>query len=263
MNTVVTAVTSIYKFSTERKTFHSTDPRKCFILSYQLSGWYDHDFSFGTLAVHTDTLFLIHPDDPYVVHCREHGESLCVTYYAQSELPTLTIDCSQSPWVLNLFRKLMSLRLLRLEQSVCSAMSVLYELLAFIYARQQPEYLSSDIRSKIREAHHFLLEHYTDPGLQTTQLAAQCGISSKYFRTLFKKLYSATPTQFVIDLRLNAAAELLSQGIPGITEVAAMTGFSDVYYFSRLFKARFGIAPSAFRKQLTSSSHSSADQTIK
>ena len=78
-------------------------------------------------------------------------------------------------------------------------------------------------------------------------MTAQYGISDKYFREQFKKLYGSTPTQYLLGLRLSEAAKLISEGILDISEVAEAVGFSNIYYFSRMFKKRFLCAPSYFR----------------
>ena len=57
-----------------------------------------------------------------------------------------------------------------------------------------------------------------------------------------------TPTQYLIDLRLRTAAELLSQGGMGVSEAAQTAGFSDVYYFSKLFKQHFSCTPRDFQR---------------
>ena len=83
-------------------------------------------------------------------------------------------------------------------------------------------------------------------GVSPSELSAMCEITPKHFRNQFKKLYGTTPTQYVIDLRLNKAAELLIEGGFSVGEAAEMVGFSDIYYFSKLFKKRFLCVPSEF-----------------
>jgi len=58
---------------------------------------------------------------------------------------------------------------------------------------------------------------------------------------------------FVIAARIDHARDLLALTPASIGEVAAAAGFSDIYYFSRLFKRRVGVSPSAFRRNLARS----------
>lgn len=67
--------------------------------------------------------------------------------------------------------------------------------------------------------------------------------------TLYRKIQSATgqkPTEFIRTIRLRRAAELLRENRLTITEVSYATGFSSVSYFSRCFRAMFGVSPTQF-----------------
>lgn len=245
--TIITSISSIYPYHTSRKTWENIGPRKHYILSYQLSGCYVHEFSFGALSVKTDTLFLIDRNDSYSVKSLDSGDSICVSFSGETNLSTMTHDCSGDPRIRNLFRKLLQYRNLLSESNCCAAMAVLYEIISFIYKSKEREYVAPDTTGRIREVHRYILEHYCDPNLKIASLSGRCHISPKYFRELFRKIYGTTPTQYLIDLRLNAAAELLAEGIAGVSEAAEIVGFSDVYYFSKLFKKRFSCTPSDFR----------------
>ena len=56
-----------------------------------------------------------------------------------------------------------------------------------------------------------------------------------------------SPTEYQQSIRINEAKFLLEQGRMSVQEVARSVGIEDQYYFSRLFKARTGIAPSLWR----------------
>jgi AraC-like DNA-binding protein len=69
--------------------------------------------------------------------------------------------------------------------------------------------------------------------------------------TFYRKIQSATgqkPTEFIRTIRLRRAAELLREGRMTVTEVSDATGFSSVSYFSRCFRALFGVSPLQFGK---------------
>ena len=74
-------------------------------------------------------------------------------------------------------------------------------------------------------------------------------LSSVYISKIFKEETGTSPINYLIQIRLNKAKELLqSQSIP-INLVAKSVGYSDAYYFSKLFKKYFGIAPSKIAKK--------------
>jgi len=81
----------------------------------------------------------------------------------------------------------------------------------------------------------------------TVDVLAQCFCySSGHFSTRFKEETGKKITDVLANEWLNRAFELLNQkGLkPSVKEVTEMVGFSDPYYFSQLFKKRFGILPS-------------------
>jgi YesN/AraC family two-component response regulator len=61
------------------------------------------------------------------------------------------------------------------------------------------------------------------------------------------------PKRYIIQMKINHAAELLRFGEYKISDVALMSGYSDVYFFSRQFKKYMGISPSDFVKKYKSS----------
>jgi AraC-like DNA-binding protein len=94
----------------------------------------------------------------------------------------------------------------------------------------------------------YLKRHYTEE-ISNSFLASQCYISEEYFRKLFKKAYGISPKQYVIDLRIHMAKQLLSEGYIKINEIAKQCGFSNPYHFSRLFKEKTSETPSAYMKR--------------
>ena len=60
-----------------------------------------------------------------------------------------------------------------------------------------------------------------------------------------------TPHKFLMDIRLQTAAETLESDYgdaSSISEVARMCGFREPLYFSRVFKTRFGVSPTAYQR---------------
>ena len=240
----VTAIGSIYRYKSDRKSWTSTE-RVHHILSYQLTGHYDHDFGDRTLAVKAGSLFFIRRDEGYSVMRKEAGEAICVNIAMEDAPLSAVYDCSQEPRVENLFQKLYTLRHTEVEETRCAAMAVVYELLAILAARRAPDYLKSDTAARLFAAEQYIHSHFRDGEIRVETLAALSGLGNKQFTALFARQYHTTPAQYVIDLRLRTAAALLMEGL-GVSATAEAVGFSDVYYFSRLFKRRFSLAPSRY-----------------
>lgn len=74
--------------------------------------------------------------------------------------------------------------------------------------------------------------------------------SEDYLRRLFQRAYGLTPLNFLTDLRLSRAAQLLASGDRAslsVIDVARSCGYRDPLYFSRMFKKKFGVSPSGYR----------------
>ena len=95
----------------------------------------------------------------------------------------------------------------------------------------------------------YLETNYQNPNLTNSELAEQCKISEIYFRRIFTSYYNMTPRQFLIDIRINKAKLLLSEGALKINAVAVKCGFSNQYHFCRVFKEKTGLTPTEYVKQ--------------
>jgi AraC family transcriptional regulator len=92
----------------------------------------------------------------------------------------------------------------------------------------------------------WLQEHIQDP-LTVGLMAGQVGLSAAHFSREFKRSTGLTPWDYVVRIRLDRARESLMNGHCSAT-VASHFGFADQSHLARLFKARFGVSPSAYVK---------------
>lgn len=79
------------------------------------------------------------------------------------------------------------------------------------------------------------------------QIAEECRIDSAYLCRLFKRFDYQSPYQYLMRLKMNAAAQRLQSPNTSVKEVAFELGFSDPFHFSRAFKRIFGMPPSTFK----------------
>ncbi len=79
------------------------------------------------------------------------------------------------------------------------------------------------------------------------EAADRAGLSVNQFIRRFKAAYGLTPYRYLIGLRLDRAARLLTESNRSVTDIAADCGFDDANYFSRSFSARFGTSPRSYR----------------
>jgi AraC-like DNA-binding protein len=92
------------------------------------------------------------------------------------------------------------------------------------------------------------LAHAGEQPVDMQVLAHELGVSYPHFRRVFKQSTGIPPQQFLLNLRINLAKQLMEKPGMKLSEVARNVGFNDPYYFSRLFKQKTGISPSLWRK---------------
>ncbi len=84
-------------------------------------------------------------------------------------------------------------------------------------------------------------------GVQTMQTFAHT--SPEHLCRTVRKELGCTPTQYVNELRLTYAANLLLHTDQPILEISHTVGLKNLSYFYRIFKRRFGVTPARFRDQ--------------
>jgi AraC-like DNA-binding protein len=104
-----------------------------------------------------------------------------------------------------------------------------------------------EIFRRISTARDWMEANYNTE-LTLEDLGAVAAMNSQHFLRMFKQVYSITPHQFIIDLKLRKAKVLLETSPMTISEICQAIGFESVFSFSILFKGRFGLPPSGFRQ---------------
>ena len=86
--------------------------------------------------------------------------------------------------------------------------------------------------------------------LEVADMAGAAAMSDYHFFRAFRAVHDQSPHQYLLDLRLRHAQELLRRGYYEVADVALMCGFVDHPTFTKAFKRRFGLAPSAWTSTL-------------
>jgi AraC-like DNA-binding protein len=103
------------------------------------------------------------------------------------------------------------------------------------------------IDARFAEAVGHIHDHYAE-GLRVDDLAAISGLSMGQFERRMKKLFHLSPGQYVMKVRIQAAAHTLVETGRPIAAIALETGFCDQAALSRHFKQVTGLGPAAYRK---------------
>jgi len=90
---------------------------------------------------------------------------------------------------------------------------------------------------------------FGDPELSISAIAKHLSYNAKYLSHLFKEKMGVGYTEYLRTHRIKYALLLLDHDIDSVKNIAALCGFSDPLYFSKIFKQVTGISPSDYKKQ--------------
>ena len=219
--------------------------REYYLLHYVFSGKGRYQAGGRTYSVEKGQMFIIHPHD--IVHYdadeQDPWHYSWIGFQADLEPPGALEDyVLDLPQAESLFRAMKDCDKgpMDTEYYLCSK---IYELLA-ILGRTQPV-------PKSKTAEHMLqAKNYIDTNyiaqITVEQIADQLNINRCYFSTAFKKHIGKSPQQYLMDLRLQKAAELMLSHDYTVSAAALSVGYTDIFNFSKMFKRKYGMSPTAY-----------------
>ena len=113
---------------------------------------------------------------------------------------------------------------------------------------------------QIEQSIAYMAQHLDRP-LQVATLAAKAKLSPSHFFALFKRRTGTAPMDYFTRLRMQHACQLLNEASLSVKEVAALMGYDDPFYFSRVFKSVFAVAPVHYRSLDRAMRQQSKEQT--
>jgi len=187
----------------------------------------------------------------YVVDREENGACIDIVFTADR---SISKEAVITPPLLNqklpaLFKKAFSIWVAKDEGYKFECISLLYKIFAEL---QKESYLPDADFKKIKPAITYINENFLSEKLNAEELAKRCGISYSYLKRLFIRRFGMPPKRYAISLKINLACDLLSSEMYSVSQVAEMSGYDDIYFFSRQFKEYIGISPTEFIKKFKS-----------
>lgn len=126
--------------------------------------------------------------------------------------------------------------------------SLLQDILYLLILYQDAIHYKPGHYREICMVQQYIQDHY-NRNFSISELAGMANFSESYFRKLFRSVTGMTSVQYTNMVKISKAKDIISSGEANVSEAALQTGFQDIYYFSRLFKAVTGESPSSFRRK--------------
>lgn len=125
--------------------------------------------------------------------------------------------------------------------------AVLHHIITFAVPHTSGKAVDTSNYDKLKKLLLYVRRHYGER-ISVSTAADICGYSCSHFMKIFKNMTGQSFTEYLIDYRLNTAANALSLTAARIIDIAFECGFENLSYFSRAFLGKFGVTPSQYRK---------------
>ena len=126
------------------------------------------------------------------------------------------------------------------KRSINQTKSIIYYILDKMSNDQKTSISDTSLAAGVR----YIDAHFSDPKIDIETVCAVAFISVSSLQRGFAKYFGMSPKQYLIQLRMNRALELLTENKLSVKEISFVCGFTDEKYFSRAFKKRYGCSPS-------------------
>jgi len=216
--------------------------RSCYGLSFCEEGQITYVHNGKSFISDNNHLIILPQGQSYTLHGDKTGVFPLINFTCTEKIADtfLLFPISNMTSLMNDFLTLRELFLF--PENRAKLMSVFYNMLHTLS-------LGTAICKTIAPAIDFIEKNYKNSNLTNEKIAAACNISEVYLRKLFMKHLNATPKQYISEIRLQKAKQLLTEGVLKINAVAETCGFSNQYHFSRFFKQNTGMTPTEFMTQ--------------
>lgn len=126
---------------------------------------------------------------------------------------------------------------------------IAFHALGLLYSVQQAKLTGKDPGLEILHRAVTRLRESVEAPLNIAELALELKVSYRWFRRAFAQHTGLSPHQYLLEIRLARARDLLAQTSLPLKEIGARIGFEDAQYFCRLFHEKVGMTPGLWRER--------------
>lgn len=236
----VSKIQSFITVVSEQGSTEKITDRKYYGLCFCTDGQITYTHNGKNYVSNKDCAIILPKGQSYHITREKRGNFPLVNFLCTEDFTDefMVIPIKNTDWFLRQYEKMRVLSLV--EGNEFSVMGIFYGILHELFGRNEKNILTPAVR--------YLETSFSDPTLTNAHLAEKCRISEVYFRKLFLKQFGISPRQFLLDLRIGNAKQLLSEGRLKSADIAEKCGFSDAFHFCRTFKSKTGLTPTEYMK---------------
>lgn len=210
--------------------------------------------------LHRDVFTYDTPFEVYLVHFNWEGEKKLLDYFPADKLAGASASIKQQldTDFANLYRdfqtqgllakQMVNLRLLRIILSMAKAVIKADQKFSINTQAANAPDTTGRSHQIMEQARQVISLRYNQP-LSLETIAKAVHVSPYHLSHAFSEESEFTLSSHITNVRMEKASELLSEGKLNVSEVAYAVGYTDPAYFSKVFKAHYGQAPSTFRNR--------------
>lgn len=204
-----------------------------------LRGRLEFIFSDTVIDCDKDRGIFVPEGSDYKIKCHECTESILFGFYTvETETQPRSLVGFDKKTVENLFDEI-EREFLNTDKSYNKIFSLYYQMLSEVLDEKN---VFDKGEEYVRLAEDIFFKKLSDTELSCNKVAQEINLSDVYLRKLFAKYRGMSPSKYILDLRMKKARRLLSEHYP-VGVVSEMTGYSDIYQFSRVYKKYYGYSP--------------------
>ena len=220
--------------------------RKDHIVGIQLEGSVLHTFKDNNFVISRNCIYFLNQKDNYSVKAQEPSKAFSIHFTTYEEIETDSF-CIQVPVSSEFISILEKAKTAQDTNDKLTIMSLLYLFCAKAEHIRQKKYFPKD--NRMTEAKTYIDTHYRQKNCLSSAIN-RSKLSSRRFGELFRQNFNITPNKYIEHQKIEHAKILLASQLFTVEQVAGACGFSDVYYFSKVFKKLTGTVPSKWAQQL-------------
>ncbi|MFB5761209.1 helix-turn-helix domain-containing protein [Paenibacillus medicaginis] len=139
------------------------------------------------------------------------------------------------------------LKLLEESESIDEVKGILFEYLTDVFRTYVSASETKSYRAMVNEMKNYIEENFADSDLSLKHLSDRFQVSGKYASYLFKTEFNMKFVDFVTELRMKKAEQLLLETEYSLKDIAFKVGYANAITFGRVFKRVAGITPGDYR----------------
>lgn len=246
-------ITNVYSASTMYNEITAVRPREnrpCWAIILKYEGETVYTANGQKYISNAGSVVILPKGSSYDWQCTKSGHYSIIEF--ESDLILKEIIClptKSADKVLKYFNELEYKRMMKKTMFELESIRDLYSLILTLLQNQPSKYYPSSKFDKITPALDYIAKHYNTK-ITNDELAILSGLSTVYFRKLFKGITGKSPINYICSLRLEKAKEMLASDYSSISDISLILGYQNIYDFSRAFKKYVGMSPIKYKEYI-------------